>query len=81
MAKPLAKLRCCMSCEWIYKGDPGECPKCGWPSYAARYVHGNKAYHYARNQKPWKDKKMANFEHTLEQEIKEALETEVLGWK
>jgi hypothetical protein len=60
-----ARLFCCMHCEWIYKGDPGECPKCGWPSYSAHYVYGERAYRYAKTQKPWKDKKMASYEFQL----------------
>lgn len=51
-----SKLRVCASCEWIFNTGV-ECPKCGFGSYSARYVYGNKAYTYAKNQKPWKLKK------------------------
>lgn len=52
-----AKLRCCCnaSCEWIFKSEDGspECPRCGFGSYGARYVHGEKAYKFARTQEPF----------------------------
>jgi hypothetical protein len=54
-----AKLRVCASCEWVFKlGDSQDCdcPKCGFGSYGARYVYGDKAYTYKKTQKPWKDK-------------------------
>lgn len=59
-----------MSCEWIYKGDQTCCPKCGWPSYSAHYVYGNKAYRYKLTQKPWRDKKMATYSGELDKIIK-----------
>lgn len=57
--KRFATLRVCSSCEWIFKAknnDPS-CPKCEFGSYGARWVFGDKAYTYAKTQKPWKEKK------------------------
>lgn len=68
-AQQRANLRVCASCEWIYKGT-GECPKCMFGSYGARYVYGNKAYQYATTQQPWKDKKMFEYEMKLDKEIR-----------
>ena len=67
-----AALRCCASCEWIWRDpDPEKpgCPQCGFGSYGARWVHGDKAYRYATTQKPWLDKKMAKYERELLREI------------
>lgn len=68
-----AKLRICASCEWIFKqkGDNPECPKCSFGSYSARYVYGNKAYRYAKSQKPWFDKKMHKYAYVLQRTIRE----------
>lgn len=63
-----AALRCCASCEWIYK-TPTECPKCGFASYGARYVHGNRAYRFARTQEPWRKRKIDLYALTLKDEI------------
>lgn len=52
-----AKLRICASCEWIYEGD--NCPLCGFASYGARFVYGDKVYQYKYTQKPWKDKQLS----------------------
>lgn len=64
-------LRTCASCEWIFKAENNDptCPKCQFGSYGARYVYGDKAYTYAKTQKPWKDKKMFNYEMKLNREI------------
>ena len=64
-----ANLRTCASCEWIYNQsdynpDCG-CPQCGFGSYGARFVYGDKAYKYAVNQKPWLDKKLSRYESEL----------------
>jgi hypothetical protein len=68
MKKP-AKLRVCASCEWIF--DKGiECPKCGFGSYGAYYVYGNKAYTYKKTQHPWLEKKLFNYKQKLLNEIK-----------
>lgn len=66
-----AKLRCCASCEWIFiAGTPDTgCPKCGFGHYSARYVHGQRAYRYARTQKPWFDRKMSATAVKLQREI------------
>lgn len=68
-----AKLRVCASCEWIFKDERhpemGGCPKCGFAHYGARYVYGNKAYRYAKNQQPWFDNKMSIYAYTLRCEI------------
>lgn len=63
-----AKLRVCASCEWIFT-DGVACPKCQFGSYGARYVYGNKAYRYAKSQKPWFDRKVADYSVKLLQEI------------
>lgn len=66
-----ANLRVCASCEWIYKlSDSGLCPKCSFVSYGARYVYGDACYSYAKNQKPWYDKKMSNYSSELIKEIR-----------
>jgi hypothetical protein len=64
-----AKLRVCARCEWIYKTTTiSECAACGFASYGARWVFGDKAYRYAKTQKPWKDVKRRLFEFELEQQ-------------
>jgi hypothetical protein len=67
-----AQLRVCASCEWIYKGTPCECPKCGFASYGAHWVYGDKAYQYAKTQKPWMDIKMFRYRTKLLNEINDA---------
>lgn len=64
-----AKLRVCASCEWIFNTGV-ECPKCQFGSYGAHSVYGNNAYRYAKTQKPWFDRKMADHAFKLLQEIK-----------
>lgn len=64
-----AKLRVCASCEWIFNTGVG-CPKCQFGSYGAHSVYGNNAYRYAKTQKPWFDRKMADYAFKLLQEIK-----------
>jgi hypothetical protein len=63
-----AKLRVCASCEWIFNRGI-ECPKCGFGSYSARYVYGNKCYRYKSTQKPWKNRRIAEYIDELNQEI------------
>lgn len=63
-----AKLRVCASCEWIFTGGVG-CPKCQFGSYGAHYVYGDAAYRYAKSQKPWFDRKVADYSVKLLQEI------------
>jgi len=65
-----AKLRVCASCEWIFKGTEG-CPQCGFVSYGARHVYGNRAYRYAQTQKPWKNNQMIMYEMKLNNIIRE----------
>lgn len=67
-----AKLRTCASCEWVFKwqDEKCDCPKCGFASYGARWVYGDKAYTYQRTQEPWKAKKMQSYEFKLNQEIR-----------
>lgn len=65
-----ATLRVCASCEWVYKGNAECCPQCGFVSYGARYVHGDKAYNYAKTQKPWKNKMMRSYEYKLDSRIR-----------
>jgi hypothetical protein len=57
-----------MSCEWIYEGE-FSCPKCGWASYGARFVYGDRAYKFKITQEPWKRRKIVEFEQKLEWEI------------
>lgn len=63
----IPELRTCASCEWVFKAKDNDptCPMCGFGSYGARYVYGNKAYRYSKTQKPWKDKKMQKYEWEL----------------
>ena len=65
-----ANLRCCASCEWIYRGLV-DCPKCGFASYGAKYVHGNKCYKYEVTQQPWIERKVARFTYELMTEVRE----------
>ncbi|EDK7779783.1 hypothetical protein CKS97_19955 [Salmonella enterica subsp. enterica serovar Java] len=67
----IAKLRVCASCEWIFNNGVG-CPKCQFGSYGAHSVYGKKAYHYAKTQKPWFDRKIGDYSFKLLQEIKES---------
>jgi predicted nucleic acid-binding Zn-ribbon protein len=52
-----AILRCCASCQWIFKLTEKTvqtgCPRCGFGHYSARYVFGHRAYRYEKTQKPW----------------------------
>jgi len=66
-----AKLRVCASCEWMFKISKEDqvCPKCNFASYGARYAYGNACYRFAVNQKPWMDKKMADYATKLYEEI------------
>ncbi len=73
-----AQLRVCAACEWIYivGKNPGifghnwDCPKCGFASYGARSVYGNKAYKYEHTQKPWMGNKIRTYTLNLIKEIK-----------
>jgi hypothetical protein len=64
-----AELRVCASCEWIFKGAELPCPKCGFATYGARFVYGNKAYAFAITQKPWMEKRVESYKRTLLAEI------------
>jgi hypothetical protein len=70
MKKPPAKLRVCASCEWIFESGV-ECPKCQFGSYGAYYVYGSAAYRFKYSQKPWREKKLTNYEVQLNAEITE----------
>jgi len=67
-----ASVRICAKCEWIFKGRSG-CPKCGFGTYGAFRVYGNKAYGYMKTQKPWLDRKVAEYKLRLLKEIKNTL--------
>lgn len=58
-----ADLRCCASCEFIYSNkefyDPSGCPICGFATYGAYYVYGQRAYSYKKSQKPFLEKLVA----------------------
>jgi len=64
------KLRCCASCQWIFRNGV-ECPKCGFGSYGARYVFGDAAYRYEISQKPWFEAKLASYSSSLYAQIRE----------
>jgi hypothetical protein len=63
-----AKLRCCASCLWIYEG-PSACPMCGFASYGARYIYGDKAYRLKFTQMPWLKRKLARYQMRLQKVI------------
>ena len=65
-----ANLRCCASCEWIYTGNRS-CPKCGFASYGARFVYGDKAYRYKKTQEPWMERKIERYAMKLMDEIED----------
>lgn len=71
-----ARLRVCASCEWIFRWEAGgeeiSCPRCGFASYGARFVYGNKAYRYEHTQEPWMKRKLEAYRWKLQQEIQEA---------
>lgn len=70
--KVVATLRVCASCEWMFKKThTTQCPRCGFCSYSAHYVYGSKAYQYAKTQKPWREKQLANYQFTLERMVAE----------
>jgi hypothetical protein len=66
-----AKLRVCACCEWIFIQEPGNtgCPKCGFATYGARFVFGNKCYRYALTQQPWFKRRMDEYASNLQTEI------------
>jgi len=66
-----AKLRICASCEWVFRWQEKkcDCPKCGFATYGARWVCGDRAYKYERTQQPWMEKKMDAYRFALMQEI------------
>lgn len=68
-----AIVRCCASCEWIYRapavGTRTDCPKCGFASYGARFVHGPKCYAFEQTQQPWIERKVAAFRSELQGEV------------
>lgn len=69
----IVKLRVCASCEWIFDYDENKsfnCPLCEFGSYNAHYVYGKKAYRFKYSQKPYKDKKMYDYEFKLDCLIK-----------
>lgn len=66
-----ANLRCCASCEWIFEGHK-DCPKCGFASYGARFVYGDRAYRYKRTQQPWMKHKISRYTNELLTEIANA---------
>ena len=67
-------IRVCASCEWVFKSTDPTCPKCAFGSYGARFVYGNKCYAYLKNQKPWKDRKLVDYERKLNSEIQQHIE-------
>lgn len=68
-----ANLRVCCSCEWVFRRDKsdGTCFHCGWPSYGARYVYGDRAYVYEKTQAPWKKRKMDALSFELDDIIRQ----------
>jgi hypothetical protein len=59
-----AKLRVCASCEWVFEGHI-PCPQCGFASYGAKHVYGNKAYKYKYTQEPFITQKLQTYKMTL----------------
>lgn len=61
------------------KGNPtpimviATCPKCGWSSYGAKHVFGNKCYKYAKTQEPWIEKKVCVYKMKLMDEVEETI--------
>jgi hypothetical protein len=68
-----ASLRCCASCQWIFKFNEktkeNGCPKCGFGHYGARFALGDNVYRWHKTQKPWLDQKMDNYAGKLYSEI------------
>lgn len=54
-------LYCCGKCEWIFKSEFPSCPECGFACYTAYSVYGRNAYRFAKTQKPWLKKKIAQY--------------------
>lgn len=81
-----AVLRTCARCEWIYRftdlkpvdDRDGECPKCGFCSYGARYVYGDRCYRYSITQKTWLRKQTAKCEREKSdlEKLKDKIESE-----
>lgn len=76
MRKSIAVLRVCASCEWIYKLETKteikNCPKCGFSSYSAYSVFGNKAYRIYLTQERWMNRALANISSILYSEIEKS---------
>lgn len=70
--KRIYVLRCCASCEWIFrmksKKDFG-CPKCGCSSYGAKFVHGKRVYAFKLTQQPWIKRKIEEYTLKLFREV------------
>ena len=49
--------------------DINGCPKCGFAHYGARFVYGDAAYRYAKSQKPWLERRIAEYSYKLRKEI------------
>jgi hypothetical protein len=81
--RKIAKLRCCMSCEWIFnhtkERDGVDCPKCQMPSYSAHYVYGDKCYRFQYSQIPWMNKKLDRYRVELQLEITNDRNSRVKG--
>jgi predicted nucleic acid-binding Zn-ribbon protein len=73
MKQGKAKLRVCALCEWIFtttkETESTGCPQCGFAHYSAFYVYGNAAYRYKLTQKPWKNKRLSEYEYQLDKII------------
>lgn len=73
MSQIKAQLRVCASCQWIFdRKDASACPQCGFAHYGARMVFGDRAYRYAKTQKPWKDALMEKRSRELDAVILKA---------
>ena len=74
-----ARLRCCASCEWIFKlkdnegrghdTSVGECPRCGFGHYGAVSCFGNRAYRYARTQEPYVKRRVDKYIAEVRSEV------------
>ena len=63
------KLRVCAKCEYIYKFNDRDCPKCGFGHYSAHFVYGQECYKLFKTQEKWIKKKLDSYQNKLEQEV------------
>lgn len=82
MAKK-AIIRCCASCEWIFRTPSvfncedgtvleNACPKCGFGHYPAVFVHGRRCYRLERTQEPYIQREIQKRHFQLQAEVRES---------